>query len=158
MKLSAVTFATTLIFPFVAMPALAEPRAMSAEQIQAFRNAGSTIFVRTKNLIQVADSLQSAEQGPVVAILGDTTTALDDVDKILTLAVIYNEMETANDKSVARKALAATLRKSQGPLNASIEQINTMLAYIRTPAALSEAQQIRDQLQAVRRDLEQYSD
>ena len=142
---------------FTAPPAVAVQRAMSEAQAHQLSDSASTeVLAGAQNLHELARLLKGHEGQAAGEICVSAAVANDNIQWFATLAMIYQRMESPDDKAEVQKWAALQLDRTKRALEVHINHINSLLVFVRTPAALAEAQNIRDHLQQVRRELEQY--
>jgi len=157
MRFSTAAFMMVLAVCVTPLPAIAVQPAMSEAQARKLSESVFTeVLARAQNLHGIAESLNGHEAQAVGEICVSATVANDNVQWFASLATIYQRMESQNDKSEVQMWAARQLDSTKKALEIHINHINSLLVVVRTPAALSEAQKIRDSLQQVRRELEHY--
>ena len=99
------------------------------------------------NLSQMVPRLPSSElvEGAEIGNRADVIEVL--FAQISVLARIYSVMETDRDRMFVRVYLFETAKQSTRTIERSLRSINQCLVGLRTPAAIAEAQKIRDAIQ-----------
>ena len=147
-----------LMAAFIARPATAAQQPISeAEAIELDYVIVPEIRNLIQNLLEISKTLGPRESRAALDIVVGVRESCDAVDGLAVLATIHQEMLNASDQSRVEYWLPNQLAHSKRRLDAAIEYINSNLRYLTTPAALSKAKEIRDSMQELRRQLEQYS-
>jgi hypothetical protein len=159
MKLTNAVCMMVLVLWFAAPPATAaEQHPMTEAQGQALLHTLSILGRhQRRDLFQMAMALSGVEHDAALEIVSSATEASNAVEDLLTLTMIYPRMACAADRAELLSWLPGSLRNAKGALDLDIDAINGMLPQLTNPAALSEAQAIRDKLHEVREQLNQYN-
>ena len=158
MRKSTTAFTIALSTAFIARPAEAAQQPISeAEAIELDNVTVPEIPNLNQNLLGISKLLRPHESRAVLDIVVAVRESCDAVNGLAILASIHQEMLNVSDQSRVEYWLPNQLALAKHRLDVAIEYINSNLGHLTTPAALSEAQRIRDRLLALRLQLEQYS-
>ena len=136
------TYLVTLAFANSA-PAVAQSRALSMPLTKQLESA-------SVNLLQIARGLPNGDAEEAVQITDHASLFLEAQDRVDGLEVLISEMKHDDDEEVVRSMFIGVAQREIALANNLIEQINTELADIKSPAAVSEAIAIRDSIAKLR--------
>jgi hypothetical protein len=102
------------------------------------------------NLVQMGPGLMPPESDVIEAIHGSTVAASAYLDKLNQVTFIYSIMRDKVDRDLVRQLMLLQAKHTVRGCDLAIEQINRRLGMLRSPAAIAEAQKVRDLLQKAR--------
>jgi len=146
------------LFLFGTVPALAaNPNPMSASRAQQLA-LEIHAHHEVDNLIHMASVAQPGELEHQAlfraAYYGNTS--LTAVSSFLQLAIIYQHMASEDDKAYVARVASIDLDAAKQYLDIGESGINSMLMGLKSPAAVAEAERLRDLLRKLRQELDPY--
>jgi len=146
------------LFLFGTVPAFAaSPNPLSESQVLQLNQDMSQHIGRTiDNLLEMAQASKGQEAQALVAIANSGRESEVAVDRFLELALIYQAMTNEKDKAIVALHASTSLMGAKGSLDISSQAINRYLTSLTSPAAVAEAQRLRDRMQELRQELDQY--
>jgi hypothetical protein len=153
----AATFSIVMALSLMSTRAIAGQHPIPVDQAAALYSENKALLSLAPNLHQMVASLHGPEKDTAETILHSLYDTYSAVEPLLTIAVMHEHMVTTGDKAELASQLPRYLKLAKGILDANIRFINDNLASLTIPAALSDAQQIRDRMEYLRHQLEQYS-
>ena len=144
------------LFLFGTVPALAaNPNPMSASRAQQLA-LEIHAHHEVDNLIHMASVAQPGELEHQAlfraAYYGNTS--LTAVSSFLQLAIIYQHMASEDDKAYVARVASIDLDAAKQYLDIGESGINSMLMGLKSPAAVAEAERLRDLLRKLRQELD----
>jgi hypothetical protein len=109
-----------------------------------------------QNLAEMAKSARGAEQMALLETAHEGITSMAAPDRFLELAIIYQNMTSEKDKAYVARYASIRLEEAKRILDGGVTGINDQLIYVTSPAAIAEAQELRDLTREVRQGLDQY--
>jgi hypothetical protein len=130
--------------------AVTQHRVMSEANARALIHSLEEIDQRVRNLIQMSRALDADQRDAVHEIDADLRDANMAITQFATLSFLYHDMQCDPDREVIWREIARSTPYATKLLDVDLEAVNSELALLQAPAAVSEGMKIRDILQQAR--------
>jgi hypothetical protein len=149
------TVATALSFLLWAAPAFAQSPADMEKLSDFLDKQNEIVLLAQQNLIGMGLGLSEPESSRIDQITNITVTVQMATQALVTLSHIHSMMRDERDRMIVYRHTVTQARSVVKHSELSNRAVNRNLALLRSPAAISEAQKLRDALQAIERQVMQ---
>lgn len=126
-----------------------------ATKLVSFLNSTTTELAQAKtNLLQMSSGMPLGESIQIDTIYDSITTTDCYFQKLNIVTNIYSLMQDSRDQAISKNYINLIAKHTVTSANTTINVLNRQLATIRSPAAIAEAQKIRDLVQKIRDEIQ----
>jgi hypothetical protein len=113
--------------------------------------------LRDMALAEVVDARRGAEVAAMTGISDTADRTAEALEGFLVLAAIHQSMTSEKDMALVAGYASIALEGTKHKLDIVVPLISQQLMHVKAPAAIAEAERLRDRMQDLRQELDRYS-
>jgi predicted PurR-regulated permease PerM len=133
----------------VSSTVVAQTAEQAARLLNLFDTTGLEFSYAIKNVSEMASGVPAAEGERLDRIAEFAASADSRLNHLSDLVFLYANISSPEDRALTRKVMTRTAKYVLAIWAVSLKSINRNLAGLRSPAAVAEAQKVRDRLQTL---------